>query len=259
MPDLRLSHVRCRATLVRMTSVAVLGLGRMGSAMAARLADLHDVRTWTRSGGGSPAASVRGADVVLLCLYDGPACRDVLAAVLARALRPGDRREHHHGRTGRGGGAGRPGGDDRGGVPARAGHGVDPCRRRGPADDPRRRQAVRRGRRGPGRCSARRWSSRARPRPPGSSSSPTACSATRWPRCAGPSLVVTHSVCRATRSSTWSGGRSSAGSSTAGATCWTRRRHGRRRRSPPVRWPRTSPCSRPPPTRCPTRVPRWPR
>src|SRR6188472_3400449 len=82
MPDLRLSHVRCRATLVGMTSVAVLGLGRMGSAMAARLADLHDVRTWTRSGGGSPAASVRGADVVLLCLYDGPACRDVLAAVL---------------------------------------------------------------------------------------------------------------------------------------------------------------------------------
>jgi len=82
MPDLRLSHVRRRATLVRMTSVAVLGLGRMGSAMAARLADLHDVRTWTRSGGGSPAASVRGADVVLLCLYDGPACRDVLAAVL---------------------------------------------------------------------------------------------------------------------------------------------------------------------------------
>ena len=65
-----------------MTSVAVLGLGRMGSAMAARLADLHDVRTWTRSGSGSPAASVRGADVVLLCLYDGPACRDVLAAVL---------------------------------------------------------------------------------------------------------------------------------------------------------------------------------
>ena len=82
MPDLRLSHVRRRATLVRMTSVAVLGLGRMGSAMAARLADDHDVRTWTRSGGGSPTVAVEGAEVVLLCLYDGPACRDVLAASL---------------------------------------------------------------------------------------------------------------------------------------------------------------------------------
>ena len=65
-----------------MTSVAVLGLGRMGAAMAARLADVHDVRTWTRSAGGSPTVAVEGADVVLLCLYDGPACRDVLAAVL---------------------------------------------------------------------------------------------------------------------------------------------------------------------------------
>ena len=64
-----------------MTSVSVLGLGRMGAAMAARLADDHDVSTWTRSGGGSPSAAVAGADVVLLCLYDGPACRDVLAAI----------------------------------------------------------------------------------------------------------------------------------------------------------------------------------
>ena len=63
-----------------MTSVAVLGLGRMGSAMAARLADDHDVRTWSRSGGGSPIAAIEGADVVLLCLYDARACRDVLAA-----------------------------------------------------------------------------------------------------------------------------------------------------------------------------------
>ena len=65
-----------------MTSVALLGLGRMGAAMAARLADHHRVRTWTRSAGGSPAVAVDGAEVVLLCLYDGPACRDVLAAVL---------------------------------------------------------------------------------------------------------------------------------------------------------------------------------
>ena len=41
-----------------MTSVAVLGLGRMGTAMAARLAADHDVRTWSRSGGGSPADAV---------------------------------------------------------------------------------------------------------------------------------------------------------------------------------------------------------
>lgn len=65
-----------------MTSVTVLGLGRMGSAMAARLAPAHDVRTWTRSRGGSPADAVTGADVVLICLYDGPACRDVLTACL---------------------------------------------------------------------------------------------------------------------------------------------------------------------------------
>src|SRR6187399_2060900 len=82
IPDLRLSHVQRRATLVCMTSVAVLGLGRMGAAMAARLADHHRVRTWTRSAGGSPAVAVDDAEVVLLCLYDGPACRDVLAAVL---------------------------------------------------------------------------------------------------------------------------------------------------------------------------------
>ena len=83
MRDLRLSHVCARARLVRMTSVAVLGLGRMGSAIAARLADDHDVRTWTRSGGGSPTIAVEGAHVVLLCLYDGQACREVLAASLA--------------------------------------------------------------------------------------------------------------------------------------------------------------------------------
>ncbi len=80
MRDLRLSHVCRRARLVRMTSVAVLGLGRMGSAVAARLANDHDVRTWTRSGGGTPVATIEGAEVVLLCLYDAQACRDVLAA-----------------------------------------------------------------------------------------------------------------------------------------------------------------------------------
>jgi 3-hydroxyisobutyrate dehydrogenase-like beta-hydroxyacid dehydrogenase len=65
-----------------MTSVTVLGLGWMGSAIAVRLGPHHDVRTWTRSAGGSPADVVTGVDVVLLSLYDGPACRDVLAACL---------------------------------------------------------------------------------------------------------------------------------------------------------------------------------
>lgn len=70
--------------------VAILGLGRMGAAMAARLADHdHTVTTWTRSGRtlpGLPSAStaaeaVAGADLVLLCLYDAAACRWVLDAV----------------------------------------------------------------------------------------------------------------------------------------------------------------------------------
>jgi 3-hydroxyisobutyrate dehydrogenase len=67
-------------TLESMTSVAVLGLGRMGSAMATRLAGDHDVRTWSRSRGGSPADAVADVEVVLLSLYDARACRDVLAA-----------------------------------------------------------------------------------------------------------------------------------------------------------------------------------
>jgi 3-hydroxyisobutyrate dehydrogenase-like beta-hydroxyacid dehydrogenase len=72
-----------------MTVTAVLGLGRMGTAVAQRLADHlapdHDLRTWTRSAGGhaSPADVVRGADVVMLCLYDAQACRDVLATCLS--------------------------------------------------------------------------------------------------------------------------------------------------------------------------------
>ena len=201
-----------------MTSVAVLGLGRMGSAMAARLADDHDVRTWTRSGGGSPTHAVEGAEVVLLCLYDGPACREVLAASLpalsagttvvnTTTVGPDEAAELEvwYG--------------ERGGVPARARHGLDPGHRRRPADDPRRRQAVGRGRGGAGAGWARRWCSAARPRRPGSSSSPTGCSATRWRRCVGLSLVVRRSGCRATPSSTSWAARSSAGSSTAGATC----------------------------------------
>ncbi len=65
-----------------MTSVAVLGLGRMGTAMAERLQPHHDVRAWSRRLGGTPAQAVVDAEVVLLCLYDAQACRDVLTACL---------------------------------------------------------------------------------------------------------------------------------------------------------------------------------
>lgn len=70
--------------------IAVLGTGRMGTAMATRLAARgHDVVTWTRSGrtvGVLPAAAsaahaVSNADVVLLCLFDATSCHEVLDLV----------------------------------------------------------------------------------------------------------------------------------------------------------------------------------
>jgi 3-hydroxyisobutyrate dehydrogenase-like beta-hydroxyacid dehydrogenase len=84
-----------------MSRVAVLGLGRMGAPMAARLAAAgHEVRVWNRGSGGhallaqelarlapdapapvagaTPAAAVAGAEVVLTVLADGA----VLEAVL---------------------------------------------------------------------------------------------------------------------------------------------------------------------------------
>lgn len=65
----------------------MLGLGRLGAAVARRLAgEGWDVVGWSRSGravDGVPAAAsaaeaVTGASYVVLVLYDGPACREVL-------------------------------------------------------------------------------------------------------------------------------------------------------------------------------------
>jgi 3-hydroxyisobutyrate dehydrogenase-like beta-hydroxyacid dehydrogenase len=62
------------------STVAVLGLGRMGTAMTRRLTEQRwPVATWTRSGTTDLGPVVRGADLVLLALFDGPACDQVLA------------------------------------------------------------------------------------------------------------------------------------------------------------------------------------
>ncbi|WP_439680145.1 nuclear transport factor 2 family protein [Embleya sp. MST-111070] len=79
-------------------TIAVLGLGRMGAAVATRLAEhAHEVIGWTRSGHpatgspfdttADPATAVAKADVVLLALFDGRACREVVDQVRA-SLRP---------------------------------------------------------------------------------------------------------------------------------------------------------------------------
>lgn len=68
-------------------TIAVLGLGRMGDAIATRLAaEDWDVVGWTRSGRTSgavpttadPHEAVAKAGLVILALFDGPACRQVL-------------------------------------------------------------------------------------------------------------------------------------------------------------------------------------
>ncbi|HEV7711149.1 MAG TPA: nuclear transport factor 2 family protein [Asanoa sp.] len=96
--NLRLSHPWRRPTVGSMTAphtIAVLGLGRMGSAMATRLAGHDwDVVGWTRSGRtvesvettGDPNEAVAKADIVLLALFDGEACRQVVERV-HRSLR----------------------------------------------------------------------------------------------------------------------------------------------------------------------------
>ncbi|HLJ98632.1 MAG TPA: nuclear transport factor 2 family protein [Streptosporangiaceae bacterium] len=78
-------------------AIAVLGLGRMGGAMAARLRNEGwEVTGWTRSGRSAdmaktfhdPGDAVANVDVVLLSLFDGPACTEVLDRVQG-SLRPG--------------------------------------------------------------------------------------------------------------------------------------------------------------------------
>ncbi|MGW1952590.1 nuclear transport factor 2 family protein [Streptomyces sp. NPDC001920] len=67
--------------------IAVLGLGRMGAAIAQRLSDrAWDVVGWTRSGHttaavettGDPREAVAKADTVILALFDGRACEQVV-------------------------------------------------------------------------------------------------------------------------------------------------------------------------------------
>ncbi|RSN51471.1 3-hydroxyisobutyrate dehydrogenase [Streptomyces sp. WAC 04229] len=83
-------------------TVTVLGTGIMGAAMARNLARAgHTVRVWNRSRdkaeplaadgayvAADPGEAVRGADVVLTMLYDGPAALDVMGRAVP-GLRPG--------------------------------------------------------------------------------------------------------------------------------------------------------------------------
>jgi 3-hydroxyisobutyrate dehydrogenase-like beta-hydroxyacid dehydrogenase len=78
-------------------AIAVLGLGRMGAAIAGRLLSQGwEVTGWTRSGrapgpvktADNPDDAVANADIVLLALFDGPACVQVLDRV-RDSLRPG--------------------------------------------------------------------------------------------------------------------------------------------------------------------------
>lgn len=73
----------------RLEPVVVLGLGRMGAAILERLETTgRSVTGWTRSDGTDVREAVADARVVLLSLFDGPACLQVLDAV-APALAPG--------------------------------------------------------------------------------------------------------------------------------------------------------------------------
>src|SRR5688500_9859163 len=104
MRDSRLSHGCGPPSVDVMTDVAVLGTGRMGSALAARLcATGRRVTVWNRNrarsvaaaGAGaavaeSPGQAVAGAEVVITMLADGPAVEAALfTSSAAAALRSG--------------------------------------------------------------------------------------------------------------------------------------------------------------------------
>jgi 3-hydroxyisobutyrate dehydrogenase len=68
--------------------VAVLGLGRMGAAMAAALVDAgHQVTAWNRTPRSLPyfaesvPEAVAGAEVIVVMVIDGPASREVLGQI----------------------------------------------------------------------------------------------------------------------------------------------------------------------------------
>ncbi|NGN94673.1 6-phosphogluconate dehydrogenase [Nocardioides sp. KC13] len=68
------------------TRVAVVGLGRMGTAMESRLREkTYEVAGWSRRHGGSPQTAVADADVVVLALFDGHACAQVLDQITLKS------------------------------------------------------------------------------------------------------------------------------------------------------------------------------
>jgi 3-hydroxyisobutyrate dehydrogenase-like beta-hydroxyacid dehydrogenase len=95
----RWSHGSGAPSVEGMTNLAVLGTGRMGTAIAIRLIESgHRVTVWNRHRGrtadaaakgatvaGTPAEAVAGAELVITMLVDGPAVEEVVAG----ALRPG--------------------------------------------------------------------------------------------------------------------------------------------------------------------------
>ena len=95
-----------------MTTVAILGTGKMGGAMARRLASAgFDIMLWNRSAtraeelhlgrvAASPAEAVRGADIVISSLTNDAAVRDVYLGEQRCAERRRRRsgRRHQHGR-----------------------------------------------------------------------------------------------------------------------------------------------------------------
>jgi 3-hydroxyisobutyrate dehydrogenase-like beta-hydroxyacid dehydrogenase len=95
MPEVRWSLGAAVSSVHRMRNVAVLGTGRMGSAMARRLSAAgYRVTVWNRHAdkariegtrlAGRPAEAVAGADLVIVMLADADAVRETVAAAAMR-------------------------------------------------------------------------------------------------------------------------------------------------------------------------------